>query len=185
MALDNVKTEISKSADEAVAAIKAEADAEIAKINAAADAEISAMNEKEEKRLKEAVERLGRQELSSAELESKKIVLAKKKEILARAFEETLASLESAPADKKLEQYKKMIQSSKNVIAKPKVYLAACDSFTAEELGASSVAVDSRMTGGVILESEDGTIQVDMQYKTILQTLWDRELKSLSDILFG
>ena len=41
------------------------------------------------------------------------------------------------------------------------------------------------MTGGIILESEDGTIQVDMQYKTILQTLWDREMKSLSDILFG
>jgi V/A-type H+-transporting ATPase subunit E len=41
------------------------------------------------------------------------------------------------------------------------------------------------MTGGVILESEDGSIQVDMQYKTILKTLWDREMKSLSDILFG
>ena len=98
MALDVVKSEINKSAEDAAAAIKAEADAEVAKIMAAADAEIAAMNEKEEKRLKEAVERLGRQELSSAELESKKIVLAKKKEILARAFAETLASLESAPA---------------------------------------------------------------------------------------
>ena len=79
MALDVVKSEINKSAEDAAAAIKAEADAEVAKIMAAADAEIAAMNEKEEKRLKEAVERLGRQELSSAELESKKIVLAKKK----------------------------------------------------------------------------------------------------------
>ena len=57
--------------------------------------------------------------------------------------------------------------------------------FTAKDLGVSSVAVDSRMTGGIILESEDGTIQIDMQYKTLLQTLWDREMKSLSDILFG
>ena len=111
MALDVVKSEINKSAEDAAAAIKAEADAEVAKIMAAADAEIAAMNEKEEKRLKEAVERLGRQELSSAELESKKIVLAKKKEILARAFEETLASLESAPAKEKLAQYKKMVEN--------------------------------------------------------------------------
>ena len=59
------------------------------------------------------------------------------------------------------------------------------DKFTAKDLGVSSVAVDSRMTGGIILESEDGTIQIDMQYKTLLQTLWDREMKSLSDILFG
>jgi V/A-type H+-transporting ATPase subunit E len=41
------------------------------------------------------------------------------------------------------------------------------------------------ITGGLILESKDGTIQVDMQYRTILQTVWDREMKSLSDILFG
>ena len=185
MALDVVKSEINKSAEDAAAAIKAEADAEVAKIMAAADAEIAAMNEKEEKRLKEAVERLGRQELSSAELESKKSVLAKKKEILARAFAETLASLESAPAKDKLEQYKKMVKASKNVIDKPKAYLAEGDKFTAKDLGVSSVAVDSRMTGGIILESEDGTIQIDMQYKTLLQTLWDREMKSLSDILFG
>lgn len=185
MALNDVKTEINKSAADAAAAIKAEAEAEVAKILAAADSEIAAMNEKEEKRLNEAIERLGRQELSSAELESKKIVLAKKKEILAKAFNETLSSLENAPADKKLEQYKKMVAASKKVIDKPKAFLAPADKFTASDLGVSSVAVDNMMTGGVILESEDGTIQVDMQYKTILQTLWDRELKSLSDILFG
>ena len=79
----------------------------------------------------------------------------------------------------------KMVKASKNVISKPKAYLAEGDKFTAKELGVSSVAVDSRMTGGIILESEDGTIQIDMQYKTLLQTLWDREMKSLSDILFG
>ena len=185
MALDVVKSEIAKSAEDSAAAITAEADAEVARIMAAADAEIAAMNEKEEKKLKEAIERLGRQEISSAELESKKIVLAKKKEILAKAFSETLESLESAPADKKLAQYKKMVEASKNVIDKPKAYLAEADKFTADDLGVSSVAVDSRMTGGIILESEDGSIQVDMQYSTILQTLWDRELKNLSDILFG
>lgn len=185
MALDVVKSEIYKSAEDTVAAIRADADAEIAKIMAAADTEIAVMNEKEEKRLKEAIERLGRQELSSAELESKKIVLAKKKEILARAFSETLESLESAPAKVKLGQYKKMIEASKNVIDKPKAYLAPADTFTAKDLGVSSVAVDGRITGGIILENEDGSIQVDMQYRTILQTLWDRELKSLSDILFG
>jgi V/A-type H+/Na+-transporting ATPase subunit E len=185
MALDDVKMEIGHSADQSAAAIKASADAEIAKIAADADAQISIINEKEEKRLKEEVERLGRQEISSGELESKKIVLAKKKEVLAKAFSETLSSLESAPADKKLEQYKKMVAASKQVIDKPKAYIAPGDKFTAADLGVSSVAKNSTITGGLILESEDGTIQVDMQYKTILQTLWDREMKSLSDILFG
>jgi len=185
MALDDVKMEIGRSADESAAAIKAVADAEVVKIMTNAETEISTMKEKEEKRLKEAIERLDRQEISSAELESKKIVLVKKKEILAQAFAETLASLESAPVAKKLEQYKKMVAVSKQVIDKPKAYIAAGESFTAQDLGVSSIIVDENITSGLILESEDGAIQVDMQYKTILQTVWDRELKGLSDILFG
>ena len=79
MALNEVKMEIGRSAEAAAAKIKAEADAEIAKIIADADAQISVMNEKEEKRLKDDIARLERQELSSADLEGKKIVLAKKK----------------------------------------------------------------------------------------------------------
>ena len=119
MALANVTQEIIRSADERVAAIKAEADAEIAKINADADAKIAETKEKEDKRLKEAVERLNRQELSSAELESKKIVLAKKKELLTEAFESTLADLENAPSDVKLAQYKAMVEAAKKIIDNP------------------------------------------------------------------
>ena len=185
MALNEVKMEIGRSAEAAAAKIKAEADAEIAKIIADADAQIAVMNEKEEKRLKDDIARLERQELSSADLEGKKIVLAKKKEVLAKAFDEALSSLENAPADKKLAQYKMMVASASKLITNPKAYLAECDKFTASDLGLSSVAVDSRMTGGIIFESEDGTLEVDMQYRTILQTIWDREIKSISDILFG
>ena len=185
MALDDVKLEISKSAEQSAAAIMAEADAEIAKIMAQADAEISAMKEKEDKRLAESVSRLQRQELSSAELESKKIVLAKKKEILNKAFAETLASLESAPEKEKTEMYKKMVASAKDVIAEPKVYVPADSTATAKDLGVKEVVKSDKVSAGIMLENADGTLMVDMQYKTILQTVWDREMKALSDILFG
>ena len=80
MALASVTQEINAAAAAKAQAIMDEANAEIARINADADAKIAEMKDREDKRLKEAVERLNRQELSSAELESKKIVLAKKKE---------------------------------------------------------------------------------------------------------
>lgn len=185
MALANVTQEILKAADEKAAALKAEADAEIAKINADADAKISEMKDKEDKKLKEAIERLSRQELSSAELESKKIVLAKKKDLLADAFESTLADLENAPSDKKLVQYKAMVEAAKKIIENPKAIMSENDSFTAADLGVSSVEKDSRITAGLILQSEDGQVEVDMQYSTLLQSIWDREIKSVSDILFG
>ena len=185
MALDDVKLEISKSAEQSAAAIMAEADAEIAKIMAQADAEISAMKEKEDKRLAESVSRLQRQELSSAELESKKIVLAKKKEILNKAFAETLASLEAAPEKEKTAMYKKMVASAKGVIADPKVYVPAGSTATAKDLGVSEVVKSDKISAGVMLENADGTLMVDMQYRTVLQAVWDREMKALSDILFG
>jgi V/A-type H+-transporting ATPase subunit E len=185
MALDNVTKDIKGSAKASVAAIEAERDAEAAKIMAEADIVISDMKAKEDKRLKEAIEQLGRQVLSSAELESKKIVLSKKREILERAFAESLASLESADAGTKKKQYRRMVDAVKKVIDDPKAYCAKGDAITAEDIGVSKLEKVGNITGGLILESKDGTIQVDMQYRTILQTVWDREMKSLSDILFG
>ncbi len=184
MALANVTQEIFKAADEKVAAIKAEADAEIAKINADADARIAETKEKEDKRLKEAIERLNRQELSSAELESKKIVLAKKKELLTEAFESTLADLVNAPSDVKLAQYKAMVKVAKKIIDSPKAIISENDQFTAADLGVTSVEKDGRIKAGLIFQSEDGDVEVDLQYSTILQAIWDREIKSVSDILF-
>ena len=185
MALDNVKKDIVDSARASVSAIEAERDAEIAKIKAEAEAVISDMKTKEDKRLKETIEQLDRQMLSSAELESKKIVLSKKKEILERAFAESLASLESADAATKKKQYKQMVAAAKKVIDDPKAYCSKDEKITADDIGVSKLEKVGNITGGLILESKDGTIQVDMQYKTILQTVWDREMKSLSDTLFG
>ncbi len=185
MALANVTQEILKSADERAAAIKAEADAEIAKIVADADAKIAELKEKEDKRLKEAIERLSRQEMSSAELESKKIVLAKKKEILTETFDKVLSELVNAPADVKLAQYKAMVEVAKGIIDNPKAIMSEKDSFTAADLGVLSVEKDGRIAAGLILQSEDGQMEVDMQYSTILQSIWDREIKTVSDKLFG
>lgn len=185
MALDNVTKEITADAEAKARDIRSQADAEVKAILAEADALISDMKEKEDKKLKEAVERLKRQERSSAELESKKLVLSKKKEILAKAFETVLADLESAPEDVKLEQYKNMVKSAKTVLDKPKALISDKDKFTAKDLGVKSVEKDPRIRAGLILQSEDGTVEVDMQYETILQTIWDREIKALSDILFG
>ena len=185
MALDNVTKDIRESAKASVSAIEADRDAEVAKIMAEADAVISDMKAKEDKRLKEVIEQLGRQVLSSAEIESKKIVLSKKREILEKAFAESLAVLESASAATKKKQYKHMVDAAKKVIADPKAYCSKSETITAEELGVSKLEKVGTITGGLILESKDGTIQVDMQYRTILQTVWDREMKSLSEILFG
>ncbi len=185
MALENVTQEISRDADEKAAALKAEADAEISRIAADAEARIAELKEKEDRRLKDEIDRLDRQEMSSAELESKKVVLAKKKEIMSAAYDDVLSQLEGAPPDVKLAQYKAMVVQAKGIIDKPKALLSSNDKFTAKDLGVSSVEVDDRISGGLILQSEDGSVEVDMQYSTLLQEIWNNEIKAVSDILFG
>ena len=40
------------------------------------------------------------------------------------------------------------------------------------------------MESGLILESEDGSVRLDFRFKTILEGIWDSELKNISKILF-
>ena len=77
-----------------------------------------------------------------------------------------------------------MIEAAKKVIANPKALISENDSFSAADLGVSEVVKDSRIKAGLILQSEDGQVEVDMQYSTILQEIWDREIRSVSEILF-
>jgi V/A-type H+-transporting ATPase subunit E len=185
MALDNVTSEIRTLSDAAVKKIQDETAQEISRMQAETDAKVAGLKESEDKRLADTIDRMDRQEASSAELESKKIVLAKKKEILSQVFNETLDELEKAPADKKLEHYKSMVAYAKTIIPEPKVFMSEKDDFSAGDLGVKSVEKDSRITAGLILQSEDGQVEIDMQYSALLRTVWDRDIKDVSDILFG
>lgn len=185
MALDSVTKEIQASAEASVAKLREEQAAEIAAINQKADAQIADMKEKQAKKVAAAKETLSRQERSSAELESKKVVLSKKKEVLNQAYEAALESLENAPAAKKLAYYKAMVKSAKKIIAEPKALMSEKDSFSAADLGVKSVEKDPKVRSGLILQSEDGQIEVDMQFDVILRGIWDSNLKQISDILFG
>jgi len=185
LALDSVTKEIQASAATEVARIQQAQAAEIKAINDQTEAQIADMKQKQDKRVAEAKETLARQERTSAELESKKLVLSKKKEILAEAFESALAQLEAMPADKKLAYYKAMVASAKNIIPEPKAVMSEKDNFSAADLGVTSVEKDARISAGLILQSADGKFEVDMQYRVLLQNIWDSNLKQLSDILFG
>jgi len=185
MALDSVTKEIQASAEASIAKLREEQAKEIQAIKAQTDAEIAEMKQKQDKKVAEAKETLARQERSSAELESKKLVLSKKKEILSRAFDSALAELENMPADKKLAYYQAMVKSGKSIIADPKAIMSVDDKFTAQQLGVKSIGTDPMIRSGLILQSEDGKIEVDMQYSVLLQNIWDSNLKKLSEILFG
>jgi len=185
MALDNVVGEILASASKEAEKLVQDAEKEKASILQQADETIATKKKAQAKELELALVRLKQQEISSAELEAKRIVLNAKKDALDEAFRETLKELNSMPSSEKAKVYGKIIVKGKAVINNPKVY---CPKGDAALLGAAvgvRAIVEKDMEPGLILESEDGTISLDYRFKTVLEGVWDKELKSVSNILFG
>jgi V/A-type H+/Na+-transporting ATPase subunit E len=183
MALDKVIGNIQESATKEAAALIATSEKERAQILQQADETIASKKKAQEKELEIALKRLRQQEISSAELEAKRIVLNAKKEVLDRSKAETLKELESmTPQDKAL-LYRKILVHAKSIISNPKVMCPKGESVLIPKEGVAITETD--MGIGLVLESQDGTIRLDYRFATILGSVWEKEMKSVSNILFG
>jgi len=185
MALDKVVKDILDSARMEANKLSEEAEKEKAAILRAADGEITKKRRVKEKELQEALRRLTRQEISSAELEAKRLVLSAKKEVFDRVFEETLREIESMGPQEKAEAYCKICSSAKSLVPRPRVICPRGESNLLSGCAESGSVRESDMESGLILESEDGTIRLDYRFRTILEGIWERELRNVSNMLFG
>ncbi len=43
---------------------------------------------------------------------------------------------------------------------------------------------ETDMESGLILENKDGTVHLDLRFRTLLETIWEKELKDISTVLF-
>jgi V/A-type H+-transporting ATPase subunit E len=183
MALDKVVEGISESARKDANQLIASADKEKSSILQLADQNIANKRKEQEKQLEESVRRLRQQEVSSAELEAKRIVLNAKKEVLDRTFHEALAELSRLSDADKTRLYDKILSKGTKVIPQPKIHCPKGDArFIAPGMGAVQ---EMDMEPGLILESKDGMILLDYRFKTILDGVWEKELKNVSNMLFG
>ena len=184
MALDKVASEILENAKQEGNLRVQEAEKERARILQEADQKIERMRKADEKELQDALLRMRRQELSSAELEAKKIVLNQRKDILNRTFDEMLIELSSmAPAEKSA-LYKKILAEGKKVIPMPKVFCPKGEADLLAGLRGCESLTETDMESGLILEKKDGTVRLDLRFRTLLESIWEKELKSISTVLF-
>jgi len=184
MALDKVVENILSSAQMEADKRVQDAEKERARILQETDQKIDKMRKAEEKELQEALLRMRRQELSSAELEAKKIVLNKRKEILNQTFGELLKEFSKMDPKDKSALYKKILADGKKVIHHPKVYCPKGEADLLSGLRGCASLTETDMEPGLILESEDGTVRLDFRLRTILEGIWEKELKNVSNILF-
>jgi V/A-type H+-transporting ATPase subunit E len=185
MALDKVVGNILETANKESAARIATAEKERATILQQADETIASKKKAQDKELEIALKRLRQQEISSAELEAKRIVLNAKKGVLDRSFQETLKDLESMSEAEKVRIYQKILANAKKDISKPKVLCPKGESRLVPKDGDISSVTETDMSAGLVLESQDGTVRLDYRFNTMLGAVWEKELKNVSNVLFG
>ena len=185
MALDKVVGNILECANKEAASQIATAEKERASILQQADVTIATKRKAQEKELEISLKRLRQQEISSAELEAKRIVLNAKKEILDRSQADTLKELESMSAEEKGKIYSKIMADSRKMISKPKVLCPRGEAGLVPREGEVASVTEADMGAGLVLESQDGTVRLDYRFSTILGSIWEKELKNVSNVLFG
>lgn len=181
MGLEIVKEEIVRNARDKETVLIAEAKKEADRIMKESEMEIEEFREKSNTEIKRMVDVIKKQELTSAQLESKKMLLEAKKQLIESVFTEVRKKLVSLDGKKREAYTKKLIEKAENDIEVVNVYCNKKDLGLLKDFNAEAVDI----IGGLIAENKDKTIRVDYSFDIMLQSIKENELQSINKILFS
>jgi len=181
MGLEAVKEEILNSAKEQANSLIAEARREANRISRETEKKIEELQGKSEAETKRAIDIIKRQELASAELENKKMLLEAKKSVIESAFAEATTKLEALDDKKRESLMARLLEKARKDIDVAYVYCSKKDAKFLKNLNPEPAAIIS----GLIAEDREKIIRVDYSFETMLQGIKENELQSMSKILFG
>ncbi|HVL88197.1 MAG TPA: hypothetical protein VM681_09390 [Candidatus Thermoplasmatota archaeon] len=179
MALENVVDGIRAQA-------RSEADAQAAKARAEAEALLAAAREKAAKfreqrsrELADEIVRVSRRERAAAELESRRLKLEAEKALLAalRAAAET--RLRELPPEVRARHVKQL--AARAGIPGGRLVVSEKDRAAAEKLGGP--VTTGAFLGGVVVDAPDGSTREDLRYESLLDEIWQANLKDVVSVL--
>lgn len=183
MGLEIVVKDIQDGAQAEVSRINADAEAKASEfINEARDTQKKMLGDNLAK-VEDDLQKLNQQIISSANLEVKRIALNKRKELLDTVYNQTVEKIESLPASKNEELIKFLIDKYEADGAK--IYSSKDSEEFIKKSSSLIYAGNIKSIGGIVLENEDGTIKLDYTYDLIVENVYERSLKPISDILYG
>jgi len=185
MALDKVVGDIMESARKDADQITQSAEKEKEAVLAEARGKAESIQKDKQKQLEEALRRLRQQEASSAELDVKRTMLNARKEMLDTVFQDTLQKLSKLSDADRSRIYGRIVSNAVKVIPDPKVYCPKGEKRLLTGMAGIGSIEETEMEPGLVFESRDGMVRLDYRFKTILEGIWERELKNISKMLFG
>lgn len=192
MGLEVVVEEIREMGQKEATAIRNEANAEADKILAAAAERASLIKQEAETELLQQIGHMNAQEASAAKLLVKREILNAQKEMLNEVFSETKVAISELPATFHEKVVRELLKKVAKEIKDGVVFCNSRDQQAVESalselktLSGYSYGGSTPIRGGIIVQSADGQLTVDLSYQTFLDEVWESGLKDGSDILFG
>ncbi|MCX8172330.1 MAG: V-type ATP synthase subunit E family protein [Archaeoglobaceae archaeon] len=188
MPLEQVLQEITKKGEEEVKRIEAESKKEVEKILAEAKAEAELILRKAREEVEKEGEALRRQEISNLNLELKRTILAKQKEITEEVFRRLRQKINEMDVKTRKAILKKLI--SKNAKEGMNIYVRREDEVLVGEILQDlnlnlKIVGNISALGGIVLEEESGEVRVNLTFDEFLSELYEKKLAEVAKVLFG
>ncbi len=192
MGLEAVVNEIREKGRREAEAVRAETRAEVEEILKDAQARAAGFKMAAEEEADRAAIHITNQEASAANLVVKRQVLNAQKMLLDQVYSASLAAVGDLPAGFHEKVLTDLLKRAAKEIKKGVVHANERDIPVVEKilgetksLSGYTVGDPVDIPGGIIVESNDGELQIDYSYGTFLDEIWESALKDASDILFA
>ncbi len=191
MSLETVVTDIKTEAEARAEEIREAAESEVESIVEAAESDAEELLEERKAAVERQIAQEREQTLSSAKLEAKQARLEARRNVLKEVRETVESQLVSLDGDDREKLTGELIDDAAEEFEElnsVSVYCRSSDTELLEEILADydgfSVAGTRECLGGVVVESNESRVRVNNTFDSVLEDVWDDNLKTLSDILF-
>lgn len=191
MSMETVVQDIREEAQERAQAIRAEAEEEAETIVSEAEAEADSIREDRAQAAEREVEQEREQKLSSAKLEAKQERLSARRDVLEDVREQVEAEIAGLEGDTREELTRSLVDAAATEFpddADVDVFGRADDEAlierVLEDYDGYAYAGEYECLGGVVVESDASRVRVNNTFDSVLETVWEENLRDVSSRLF-
>jgi V/A-type H+-transporting ATPase subunit E len=191
MSLDTVVEDIRDEARARADDIRDEAQAQADEIIEAAEADAEDIRAEREQEVEATIEQEREQQVSSAKLEAKQERLEARRDILEDVREQVEAELAALDGETREELTRELLDAAspefegdESVLVYGRPDDEALLTDLAEDFG-FAYGGEYDCLGGVVVESDDSRVRVNNTFDSVLEDVWQDNLREISDRLFG
>lgn len=191
MSLDTVAEDIREQARARAEEIRGEAESEADEILSEAEAEADEIREDILSDAESQIDQEREQRLSSAKLEAKQERLEARREVLQSVHDDVESAIEEMDGEEREELTRALLDAAAAEIedgASVEVYGRADDREMLESLLAEydgfELVGEFDCLGGVVVESKESRVRIKNTFDSILEEVWEDNLREISDMLF-